>query len=381
MKTILSFIDWYLPGYRAGGTLKAFANQVAHLEGVYNFKIITRDTDYCETTPYSNVQSNAWNKIAPNADVYYISADQLSISNLKKIVNSINFDVVFIHGVYSFFFSILPVVMVRSKKVHTVLSAHGMIGKHSLSVKSTRKKAFLSFSKITGFYKNVVFHAANQAEAEDVKEVFGSKVKVIVAEELPMKMELDKWEQRNKDNGILKLCSVARISPEKNTLYALNCLKTIGHGNIDYDIYGPVYNQDYWNDCLKSIQEMPKNIKVNYKGSIPGEEVLPALKNYHAMFMPTTGENFGHTILESFMAATPVIISENTPWRGLQSKKVGWDLPLQKIDNFHEAIKLLLQMNQEEYNEWSQGALDFAKVFMQDNSIRDQNIKLFENEQ
>ena len=45
MKTVLSFIDWYLPGYRAGGTLKAFANQVSHFNQDYKFKIIYKKSN------------------------------------------------------------------------------------------------------------------------------------------------------------------------------------------------------------------------------------------------------------------------------------------------------------------------------------------------
>ncbi len=43
MKTVLSFIDWYMPGYKAGGVLKAFANQVSHFNEDYQFKIITEE--------------------------------------------------------------------------------------------------------------------------------------------------------------------------------------------------------------------------------------------------------------------------------------------------------------------------------------------------
>ncbi len=380
MKTILSFIDWYLPGYRAGGTLKAFANQVAHLEGTYEFKIITRDTDYCETVPYEHVKSNQWNRIAPNAEVYYISSDQLNIQTMKKLVAETSFDAAFIHGIYSFYFSILPVYLVKGKKVRTVISAHGMLGKHSLSVKGNRKSVFLKMAKFSGFYKNVVFHAANVAEAEDVKFSIGEKAKIMIAEELPMKIELAPWSSRIKEKGVLNLCSVARISPEKNTLYAIQVLKNCTKGEIVFDIYGPVYNEEYWNLCKNEIAGLPENVKVNYKGSIPGDQVLSLLSTYHAMFMPTNGENFGHTILESFMASTPVIISRNTPWRNLETSKCGWDLPLEDVTTFVAAINQLLEMDQFTYDVFSKASLEYAHEFMQNNSILEQNIKLFANE-
>ena len=54
------------------------------------------------------------------------------------------------------------------------------------------------------------------------------------------------------------------------------------------------------------------------------------MKNYHCLFLPSTGENYGHAIVEAFSAGLPVIISTLTPWKNLESQKVGWDIPLDK---------------------------------------------------
>lgn len=379
MKTVLSFIDWYLPGYRAGGVLKAFANQVAHFEGTIQFKIITRNTDYCETKPYEGVPSDTWVRRSPNSEVFY--ASKTSFGLFRNMVKTLDFDAVYIHGVYSFWYSILPVLLtrfLRNKRV--VVSAHGMLGQHSLSVKSSKKELFLKAASLLGLYKNVIFHAANTAEADDVRKAIGSKAQIMVAEELPMKMELADWKPRLKNKGELSLVSVARISPEKNTKYALEILLHCKQGLISYDIFGPVYDENYWNECLDVIKKMPANVTVTYKGSLQGDQVLDTLSNYHCMFMPTNGENFGHTILESFMSSTPVIISQNTPWRNLPAQNAGWDLALDKPADFVETIQLVLNANQDEYNKTSEGALMFAKAFMSDTSILEQNKRLFYHE-
>ena len=36
-------------------------------------------------------------------------------------------------------------------------------------------------------------------------------------------------------------------------------------------------------------------------------------QEYDLLFLPTKGENFGHVILESMSAGTPVLISDTTP--------------------------------------------------------------------
>jgi glycosyltransferase involved in cell wall biosynthesis len=261
--------------------------------------------------------------------------------------------------------------------MRVVVSAHGMLGVHSLSVKSSKKELFLKIAGLLGIYKNVIFHAANQAEADDVKKAIGARARVMIAEELPMKMELASWKPRLKHEGELRLLSVARISPEKNTKYALEVLTQCVEGSIYYDIYGPVYDEAYWNECLGVIQKMPANVHVSYMGSLQGDKVLETLAMYHCMFMPTNGENFGHTILESFMASTPVIISKNTPWQNLPTHMAGWDIGLQNQHDFVSAIQTVVKANQQEYDRFSEGALNFAKAFISDKTILEQNKKLF----
>ena len=176
------------------------------------------------------------------------------------------------------------------------------------------------------------------------------------------------------------MLSVARIAPEKNTRFAIEVLKGCTKGKIVYDIYGPVYEQEYWKECQDLIAQLPDNVTVNYKGSIRGELVLEAMTNYHFMFLPTTGENFGHTILESFMASTPVIISNKTPWQNLAQKQAGWEIPLDRTDVFVEKLNEAVSLDQESYNNISQQALEFAWEFVNDKSIFEQNKRLFEHE-
>ena len=73
MKTkVLAFIDWYKPGYKAGGTVTAFSNFVDHLENNFDFNIITRDRDYFENESYENIISDTWIKRS-KTKVYYLS--------------------------------------------------------------------------------------------------------------------------------------------------------------------------------------------------------------------------------------------------------------------------------------------------------------------
>ena len=89
-KKVLIFIDWYLPGYKAGGPVQSISNMVEHLKEEFDFSIITRNTDYCERTPYSNILSNQWNALSNGIKVFYFSYKTLRALVCLKFVAILN---------------------------------------------------------------------------------------------------------------------------------------------------------------------------------------------------------------------------------------------------------------------------------------------------
>lgn len=377
---ILIFIDWFVPGYKAGGPIQSCANLIAHLKNDFDFWVITRDTDYCSDDPYPNVVSDSWNKLDAHLQVFYTSADNLTYSSLLKATKEAHPDVIFINGIYSLYFSVIPLKISQALKFDKVIvSARGMLAPSAIAVKGLKKKAFLYFAQLLGLYKHVAFHATNQVEKEHIIKVFGTKQQVYIAPNLAKPAQDDALVSISKNKHELRLVSIARISPEKNTKYALEVLNNFEYaGNIHFDLYGPVYDEAYWNDCLQQIAYLNANIKVNYKGSLESNLVQQTLQQYHALFLPTRGENFGHIILESLAAGLPVLISDQTPWRNLSQKNIGYDLSLTEPALFSETIQTLLDLNQEQYSVLSEYAFTFAKAYKGDKEAIHQNITLLQ---
>src|SRR5690554_3361323 len=101
------------------------------------------------------------------------------------------------------------------------------------------------------------------------------------------------------------------------------------------------------------------------------------LKDYHAVFLPSRGEKFGHVILESFMAGRPVVIGDQTPWRNLAEKQAGWDVPLADQAAFAEALTRLAAMAQDEYVQWCKGAWAQSAACSNDASLLAQYFRMF----
>ena len=338
--------DWFLPGYRAGGPIKSVANLVRTLHDRVNFSIITTNQDFGSDKPYKDVWHDTWQEWEDIAQIYYCSHDVLSAKRIQYLINQVSPDFVHLNSMFSVPFTVWPLKMLRQGKIDAkvILSPRGMLHPGALSLKKTKKKAFLTAAKLSGIGKRVIFHATDEGEVKDIQREFGKNASIIQAPNLPSPHQ-DEWEATKKLTGQLKLVFISRISRKKNIHFLLDCLKGFEE-HILLDLYGPVEEEAYRQELEQQIQKLGDNISVNFKGAIPSREVPAVLKNYHGFAMPTLGENFGHAIFEALAAGKPVLISDQTPWRDLEAKKAGWDLPLNQPKAYEKAIRTFLDWDQ-----------------------------------
>ncbi|MBL4625313.1 MAG: glycosyltransferase [Flavobacteriales bacterium] len=373
------FIDWYLPGFKAGGPIRSCANLVAHLSKYFEFYIITRNIDYCEVKPYQSIISNEWNKQEDGSSVFYMSNDNLSYSSLKKVVKSLEYDIAYVNGIYSRYFSIYPLILLKNEGKLVVVAVRGMLAKSAISVKPFKKRIFLFLASQFSLYRRVVFHATNIKEKSDIIDCIGADVVVRIASNLHKLNSNGKIEQIEKQVSDLKLISIARVSPEKNLIQLLEKLSKHSE-NICLDIYGTLYDKDYWEACKILIENMPGNVNVKYCGVVHPREIERTIAKYHFLILLSFGENFGHVILESFIAARPVIISDQTPWKDLDKNQLGWDLNLENESEVSTAITTAAQMNQHQFDKYVKSCIQYAGSIIEDETIVKQSVILFNKE-
>lgn len=381
-KTILVFIDWFLPGTNAGGPIRSVYSLVKLLKDDYHFKIFTRNTDHNSITPYPNIKADCWVHFDEGVDVYYCSESNLTKQTIKAVLDSVDFDKIYINSLYSKWFSIIPLKLVKNKKAlnRVVLAPRGMLGKGALSIKPFKKKLFLFYAKVTGLHKHIIWQASSENEQKDIFSVFGVQASIKIAGNLAYIEQLP-FVERKKEIDEIRVFFLSRIVPIKNLHLALQALLSIGPDQkVQYDIYGPLEDMDYWKKCQEIIATLPGYVKVTYKGIIPNEKTQTILKEYHALLMPTLNENFGHSILESFAAGCLVVISDQTPWNNLQSMNVGYNIPVGSIDaekQLCEALDALLLLNQDVFNTYGLKAWTFAHFYLANNANLKANKQLF----
>ena len=364
-KKIFITLPWFLPAFRAGGPIQSVANLVKEFNEDVEYFIFCGDTDL-NGAELENIEVNTWVRFNEHTHVWYAGPERIS-NTLVQQVEALKPDILFIIGLFSWHYNMVP--MIFCKGPIKILSTRGMLHPGALSQKKWKKKAYLQLFKLLEYHYKVSFHATDEEEANYIKRYFGEPAKVFVAGNFPKKVGL--LQPLPKEPGTLKLLTIALISPMKNILWVLQALEKVV-GNIQYDIYGPVKDAEYWDQCEEQASNLPENIKVIYHREIEPEKIKDALADAHVFVLPSKSENFGHAIYEALSAGRPVITSNNTPWNHLKEADAGINVFNEDTEELANAINFFAEMNLDEMERWSRGAFDYAEKAVDVEGIREQ---------
>ncbi|WP_414901953.1 glycosyltransferase [Sphingomonas flavalba] len=338
---VLVSVDHYLPGYKAGGPIRSIANMVAQLGDTFHFHIVAVDRDLGDDHGYPGVVPNTWTDCG-KARVFYRTPGRAGWRALLDSLADIDFDLLYLNSFFSTDATLRFLAYHRLGRIArrpVLLATRGELSRGALALKAPKKRAFIAIAKVLGLYRGVTFHASSDYEAEDIKNIFGPSICISVASNLSTNEKLAELKHNSDNYRRIRGVFLSRISQKKNLLGAIDILDDPGVPDMDLDIYGTLENKAYWEACQENIAKLHGNVRVKYCGALHHDAVLDTLSGYDFFFFPTLGENFGHVIAEALAVGLPVLISDQTPWRDLQAKGVGADLPLDQPEAFRAWIR------------------------------------------
>ena len=371
-KKVLIFCDFYLPGFKSGGGMWTVVNLVDRFSDRYDFFVVTRNYESKgDRMPYTSVHSDAWNQVG-NAKVWYFSQATFSVEVFAGIVREINPDAVFLNSALS-----TPVVKFLTARrkglidpIPVVLAPCGEMSAGALSLKPVKKKLFLLYASTVELYKDVIWKASFESEKDEIRQVIGVDTEVWVAPDLAPKTILPDYDSQNKtkkEKGTARFAFLSRLTRKKNIHYFLERLKDIRKGEVQFDLIGPFEDEGYWEQCQGVIRELPPNVTVNAVGSFPDQtDALRKLSESHFFVLPTLNENFGYVFIEALAAGCPLLVSDNTVWKDLEHREVGWQIPLEETDAWIEQINKCVDMEATRYEQMSANARSYALDWLGD---------------
>jgi glycosyltransferase involved in cell wall biosynthesis len=378
---ILLTANVYLPGYLYGGPVRSIAGLVESLGDEFEMLVVTSDRDLKASSPYTDVQLDAWNKVG-KAHVHYMRRRSQTIRGMARLLRETPHDLLYLNSFFSPRFSIIPLTVMRlglAPKRPVLIAPRGEFSTGAYRLKSWKKRPFTGISRILSLYRGVRWHASTDQEADDIRRVLGvPDAQITVARDLVAPARAVPGSARNArpNEGPLRVCFLSRISRKKNLDYALRVLTRVKIPVL-FSIYGPKEEPAYWRECERLISTMPSHVEVRYEGAIVNDQVQETIARHDVFFLPTLGENFGHVFLEAWSAGVPVLASNRTPWRNLEARKLGWDLPLDRPDQFALKITDIAGISEDEWRVWSASCQRFFELLVNDESAVNAHREMF----
>ena len=348
MKSILIFLDYYEPGYKAGGPIRSISGFVNNFKDNFKIYLVTRDRDLNSNTTYASIETDKWLNYSKNVSLMYLTSGQ-HIKKITKILTEDTYDWIYLNSFFSFGYSILPYILSKFKKINQgkfLIAPRGELNAERLNVKPFKKKTFISIVKFLNFYGDVYWHATSTTEKQSISKVFPNS-KFLIA---PNLAKISNFKPKHaKEKKSLKIIFISRIVPYKNLHFAIDVVNKMQFSNnVVFHFFGPVQDKDYFKKCIEITKK--SSIEIEYKGELNHYEVSQTLLNYDVFLFPTLGENYGHVIAEALISGCIVLTSNQTPWSDLEVYDAGWSFPLDNKNHFVDRLEKLYLMDNENFS-------------------------------
>lgn len=376
---VLVFVKNYLPGYKSGGPVRSIANAVGHLSNDFEFEIVTSDRDVNDAHPYPGIQADDWNVVG-GAKVFYMSPSRRRIRDFMRLMKKTSHDIVYLNSLFACPWTLFPLLFCLTSGVPVILAPRGELAKDALALGGFKKRPFLKLFRLLNMHRRVIWQASSDYEKQDIEAAMGStNLRIVVVPNMTppaAAMESIDDVQERGESAPLRIVFLARIAPIKNLDYALECVNAAGI-ECTFDIYGMISDAEYWSYCQQIIECAPENVRIRYLGALSHDGVLNVLRKYDLYFLPTKGENFGHSIVEALSVGLPVLISDRTPWHNLRRLGSGAELPLSDKGAFIAALQEFSTWPRKEWQKARRRARSYATEIMScDDSVK-RNRTLF----
>ena len=372
-KKIAFFIGCYLPAKKYGGPVTSIYNVVDNLSDTYEFYIIASDHDLNETKRLPGIKEG-WNKVG-DAKVLYLKDSEFTKEKFTAVLNEIQADMVYLSSVFSYKMNFPAIQASRKLNIPMIFAPRGELCEGAIRIKTFRKRLFIYFERLIRIFHGIYFHATSQEEEQGIiKYLKIDKNLMFNISEMSCKVNLN--NMRKKDGNTLKIIYMSRLVTKKNLLFAIQQTAKC-KADIVFDIYGPIEDEEYWNNCKSELDKCPANVRAKYCGAVLPGEAVKTFSNYDVFLFPTLSENYGHIIAEALSTGCHIIISkETTPWDDVDGKG-GFALPLDDTKVWSETIDMIANMTDAEYEKFNSLLREYVQNKLDNRKLKNSYIEMF----
>lgn len=363
MHKVILFSEYFTPAFLAGGPPKSATNIVKFLNDKINFEIYTSNYDLRNIKKLKVINDRSLKFLNKNRVIYNSTFGYFF--NFKKL-NILQVRSFYLNSFFSIKWCLLPLLIAILYKKKVIISPRGQFHKSSINHKTIKKKIYMFCLKFF-LNKNIFFHVTDKNEYLQIKRYYRNvNIKMIPNFFFSNKNKVH--EKKNK-----QFVFIGRITKKKNLLFFLTSLKKYKVENFNLDIFGPIEDLDYWNECKKVIDILNKNNnKISHKRSLNSKEIDKEFTKYNFFVLPSTSENFSLTTAEGISNKCIPIITKNSPWKSIEETNCGIRFNPNSEKEIFLSIKKAINMKKKQKINFQNRCISLIK------KIKKQNILLKE---
>ena len=354
--TVLVMMGGYWPGHEATGPNQSLRQMCAALQDRADFRIVGRDRPF-DGEPTG--ETGCW--IEREAmGVRYVAPGRGLWQRLGAIVRETPHDLLWLNGYHDPEFTLGPLLYRRAGRLParaTLLSTRGELAAGAITLKSWKKRLYGAMMRRSGMLRDVWLHATSSGEAADAAKAAPFARGVLTAPNVRLPVAAQPGASPTSE--ALRIVSVGRVTAVKNVLAMIEVLGRVERP-VQFHLYGPIEEPDYWARCRAGIAALPPHVAVEHHPPVPNEQIPAIMAQSDLFFAMTRGENFGHAIFEALACGVPVLISDRTPWDRLEERDAGWALPLEHEAEFAARIDAVATADERQRARRSAGAVAVA---------------------
>ena len=267
--------------------------------------------------------------------------------------------VLHIHGMWQAN-SIIPVVIAKFKGAKCACSPRGSLSEWSLGQGSVFKPYIWHIAQKPVLKLVDLFIATSEAEQADLLKLgFKQPIEVV-----PNGIDIPKLAESDLSKRRKQVLFLSRIHPKKGLDFLLRVWGKLQHNFPDWSLVicgddVSFFGKSGYLETLIRLSMQNDLKRVEFRGSVNGEEKVRAYLESSIFVLPTHNENFGMVVAEALSFAIPVVVSNHAPWSKLDSVGAGTCIPLEE-SAFERALTKLFNLDPSERQEMGLNGRQFV---------------------
>jgi glycosyltransferase involved in cell wall biosynthesis len=306
------------------------------------------------------------------AQVRYVAPEAARRGAIHALVRQTPHELLYLNSFFHAGYTLGPLTARRLGRLRVprvLVAPRGELGRGALQLKAWKKRPFVALSRLVGLHAGLAWHATSEAERDDIRREVSGDALVFVAPNLGTQAFLAPAATARpaKVAGSARLVFASRVMRKKNLAHLLEALPHV-RGEVSLDVYGPLEDAGYWDECLRLAQALPANVSFAHRGAVAAERMPSVLDEYHVFVLPTLNENYGHAIVEALARGLPAVISDATPWNDLAAEGAGTVVALGDPRRLAAAVQGYVDMPAGAFAERSQRAAAYGRARIDDHA-------------